>query len=174
MESSSKKLSASALRFAVYLLLCVTLAAPVVAQSQQQENSCTFENGKQISVRYDAVKSDKKLPKKGEVWAPGDSPILLFTQTDLTVGGTVLAPGAYSMYVIPGAEKWNLVVNKNVTPGSKYEPQQDLVRVTMDTANVNSPMDRLNLAFGRVGPKQCHLRIYYGKIAAFGAEFNEK
>ena len=37
------------------------------------------------------------------------------------------------MYLIPGEDEWTLVINKNVTAGSKYDEGDDLVRAPMQT-----------------------------------------
>jgi hypothetical protein len=99
--------------------------------------------------------------------------MVLFSQTDLTVGKTEIPVGAYTMFVIPGKENWTLIINKNVTPGSKYDESQDLVRVPMDTGQLGSPEKQLSVIFGHVGPKHCSMRIYYGKVGAW-ADFFQK
>ena len=45
--------------------------------------------------------------------------MIIFTQTRLTLGNSEIPEGAYSLYVIPEKQNWTLVVNRNVTAGSK-------------------------------------------------------
>ncbi|MGH9502865.1 MAG: DUF2911 domain-containing protein [Terriglobales bacterium] len=99
--------------------------------------------------------------------------MLLFTQTDLSLGKAEIPTGAYSMYVIPGKKTWTLVVNKNVTAGSPYDERQDLVRVPAEVGHLGQPVKRFQLAFGHVAPKQCNLRINYGRSGTW-VEFMEK
>lgn len=154
-----------------FCLLSVSLAT---AQSDQQTSAdCTFEDGKQLSVRYQPVEA-KKPPANNEAWAPGGSPLILFSQTNLDLAGTEVPVGAYSMYVVPSKDQWTLVVNRNVSAEAKYDKEQDLVRIPMQTAELSQPVNRLKVTFGRVAPKQCNMRIYYQNVGAFGIEMKEK
>jgi hypothetical protein len=97
----------------------------------------------------------------------------LFTQTALTLGNSEIPPGAYSLYVIPAKENWSLVVNKNVTPDSKYDAAQDLARTSIETGELGNPLKQPKVAFAHIGPKQCNMRLYYEKTGTW-AEFHEK
>jgi hypothetical protein len=135
---------------------------------------CDFEDGQEVSVRYkDTVGSAKDEPHNGKVWLPGGSPITLFTNVALTLNHAAIAPGAYSMYVIPNRKEWTLIVNRNVTPGAQYDEKQDVARSPMELGEIDSPPKQLQVSFAHVAPKQCSIRLYYGKIGA-SAEFLEK
>jgi hypothetical protein len=92
----------------------------------------------------------------------------LFTEAQLAFGGSTIPIGAYTVYPIPARDKWTLVVNKNVTPGSAYDEKQDIARAPMETDQVSQAADSLEVAFAHVGEK-CTLRIYFGKSASFAA-----
>jgi hypothetical protein len=148
---------------------------PMVAAAQiaptQQNSVCTFDDGKQISLRYPAVKADKKLPN-GQVWTPGQ-PIYLFSQTELEAGGSTLAPKAYRIYLIPGNDKWTLVINDQVDKGAKYSKDHVVAKVPMDLGKLSGPQQDFEMALGHTGPKQCSVRVYYGSTGAF-ATLQEK
>jgi Protein of unknown function (DUF2911) len=135
--------------------------------------TCSFQDGKQLTVRYDDTISGKNGPPQGQVWTPGGTPMFLFTQSALSIGNAQIPIGAYSMYVIPQKENWTLILNKNVTESRKYDEHQDLSRVEMQVAKLDEPNKHFNLFFGHVSPKQCNMRIYFGKIGTW-AEFREK
>jgi hypothetical protein len=99
--------------------------------------------------------------------------IFLFTETPLIVGTSEIPTGAFSMYLIPDKKKWTLVINKNVTAGSKYDEKQDLVRIPMQIGHVDTPAKRFQVLFVHVSPKQCNMRIYNGSTGAW-VEFKEK
>jgi len=143
-------------------------AAPGIANV-----TCTFEDGQQARVSYSPVTEIEKrdLPKD-KLWTPGNLPMNLFLDTAVLMGGTPIPPGAYSVYIVPSKGSWKLVVNKDVTPGHQYDMNQDLMRASMETGQLPD-VQRLQVAFSRSGPKQCSLRIYYGKIGTW-AEFFEK
>jgi hypothetical protein len=96
----------------------------------------------------------------------------LFTEAPLTLGSSQIPIGAYTLYPIPAKGNWSLVVNKNVTTGAAYDEKQDIARAPMETAQVESPSDALEVAFAHVGAR-CTLRIYIGKSASF-ADFTAK
>lgn len=161
-------------RFLAVLVLLFTgyLAAAVAQQAPADATVfCTFQDGKQISVQYDRASVKEANFSSGKLWSPGDKPMVLFTQTDLTVGNTVVPVGAYSVYLIPGKEKWTLVINKSVKPG-EYSEQQDLVREPMDVGHL-SDSQPFSLVFAHVAPKQCNLRVYEAKTGTW-AELKEK
>jgi len=158
--------------------LCVLFAIPALAQQPATTPTsnalCTFEDGIQIRINYagGSANADKKDLPRDRMWTPGNQPMTLFTSSPLTMGGTVVPPGAYSLYMIPGHSTWTLIVSKDVTPGHAYDPKQDVARATMEVGKlpVTQP---LQLGFARMGPKQCNLRLYYGQIGTW-ADINEQ
>ncbi|MGA8541281.1 MAG: DUF2911 domain-containing protein [Terriglobales bacterium] len=135
---------------------------------------CTFNDGKQMKVEYSSA-----TPKRGEdfhdrkLWEPGGSPMFLFTEPELTIAGSLIPEGAYSVYVIPEKRNWTLVINRNTAATGKYDGKQDLVRAPMEIAESEAPVAHLEVALAHLAPKQCNLRLYYEKIGAW-AEFHEK
>jgi hypothetical protein len=164
------------LRLAMFVLFVLGMVYSSAAQQASAKDStatCSFEDGKQLTVRYDNdTTSSKNGPPEGRVWAPGGTPMFLFTQSPLSIGNSQIPVGAYSMYVIPRKENWTLILNKNVTGGGKYDEHQDLSRVEMQIGQLSEPNKQFSLAFGHVSPKQCNMRIYFGKIGTW-AEFKE-
>ena len=157
------------------LLLAVNLNATAQQKTDPPQTAtavCTFQDGNEISVRYPDIPTPKRDLRSGEVWPPSTSPIFLFTSAEVTIGNTAIPRGAFSMYILPEKNKWTLVVNKGVSPGAAYQPQQDVARQAMDTAQLPEAQ-KLEIVFAQ-SAKQCNLRIYYAKTGAFGAEFKEK
>jgi DUF2911 family protein len=145
----------------------VVVAANSLAQDAQT-TYCDFEDGNQISVQYNPTV--KEQPRNGRVWSPG---ITLFVQTPLTLGGSQIGLGAYSIHLIPDKKNWTLIVNKGITAGAAYNPAQDVARGPMDIGEIPEPTKTLQLSFAHMSAKECSLRVYYQKTGAFG-EFLEK
>jgi hypothetical protein len=145
-------------------------AQPALSSGQQSEPSstatCNLEDDRQVYIRYNAVNTKSDKAPNGKPWAPGGAPMTLFTEAQLSLGGSTIPVGAYTVYPIPAKDKWTLVVNKNVTPGAAYDEKQDLARATMETDQVSQSADLLEVALAHVGDK-CTLRIYFGKSASF-------
>jgi hypothetical protein len=140
-------------------------------EAQSASSVCTFEDGGQMSVRYDAARVSREKLSDGHPWTPGDVPMLLFTSTALKLNNTEIPTGAYSLFFMPGKEQWTLVVNKDVS-GRSYSKQQDVVRAPMGIGSLDDPGEQASIVLGHLAPKECSLRLYYGKIGAW-VEFNE-
>lgn len=157
-------------RFVTGVVVVLALAASCAAQSATA--SCNLDDGRQVYIRYNPVTTKSERAQNGKPWAPGGAPMTLFTEADLTLGGSSIPTGAYTVYPIPAKDKWTLAVNKNVTAGAPYDEKQDLARVAMETDQVPEPSETLEVAFAHYGSK-CTLRIYFGKVASF-ADFMVK
>jgi len=150
------------------------LAQAAESDSNSATAVCDFADGQEISLRYkENGGSSKDEPRNGKVWLPGGSPMTLFTNVGLTLNHAAIPPGAYSMYVIPNRKEWTLIVNRNVTPGAAYDEKQDVARSPMELGEIDGPPKQLQVSFAHVAPKQCSIRLYYGKVGAF-ADFMEK
>jgi hypothetical protein len=155
------------------VLLSLFLTPWLAAQSgSQSTTTCNLDDGRQVYVRYNAISSKSEKVANGKPWSPGGAPMTLFTEAPLTLGSSSIPLGAYSLYPIPARDHWTLVVNKNVTPGTAYDEKQDIARAPMETAQVDTASEALEVAFAHVGAR-CTLRIYVGKTASF-ADFTAK
>jgi len=157
---------------AVLLSLLLTPWLAAQSNSQTSTTTCNLDDGRQLYVRYVAVPSNKERISNGKPWAPGGTPMTLFTEAQLALGSSMIPIGAYTLYPIPARGNWTLVVNKNVTAGAAYDERQDIARAPMETAQVDQPSESLEVAFAHVGTR-CTLRIYMGKSASF-ADFVAK
>jgi hypothetical protein len=157
--------------FRVHFCVAVlsALALTAVASAQQSESSstasCNLDDGRQVYIRYNPTTAKSEKAPNGKPWTPGGAPMTLFTEVQLTLGGSTIPIGAYTVYPIPG-KPWTLIVNKNVTPGSPYDEKQIIARAPMETDQMDQAQDALEVAFAHVGEK-CTLRIYFGKAASF-------
>lgn len=147
------------------VLITLLLAPCLWAQSgNQSTTSCNLDDGRQVYIRYTPVSKEK--PPNGKPWAPGGTAMTLFTEAQLSLGTSMIPIGAYTVYPIPAKGNWTIAVNKNVAPGSAYDDKQDIARSIMETAQVESASDTLEVAFAHVG-NRCTLRVYIGKSASF-------
>ncbi len=156
------------------VLISLLLVPWTAAQSgaPSSTTTCNLEDGRQVYVRYNAVPANKEKIQNNKPWTPGGTPMTLFTEAQLALGTSMIPIGAYTVYPIPARGNWTLVVNKNVTPGAAYDEKQDIARTVMETAQVESASEALEVAFAHVGAR-CTLRIYIGKSASF-ADFTAK
>jgi Protein of unknown function (DUF2911) len=159
----------------VFLASFVFLSNASAQESKNTETlACTFEDGNEISIRYNPAEYRKgyEIPN-GKPWAPGDVAMLLFTPTDIVAGNTTLPTGAYTMYLIRAKNEWTLIVSRNVKEGAPYDASQDIARVPMGTGRTSSPRSTFSAHLGHVAPKACSIQITFGDTGAF-SDFTEK
>jgi len=156
------------------VLITLLLAPCLNAQSgaTQSTTSCNLDDGRQVYIRYIPVALKQQKVQNGKPLEPGGSAMTLFTEMPLSLGSSTIPIGAYTIYPIPAKGNWTVAVNKNVTSGSAYDEKQDIARAPMETAQVETPSDTLEVAFAHVG-NRCTLRVYLGKSASF-VDFNAK
>jgi hypothetical protein len=168
-----------AVLFCTILLSVLTQIPLVAAQQAAAEQStetaiCTFDDGKQITARYNPVAAGKSEgPPVGKVLVPGGSAITFFTESDLTLGSTTIPLGGYTMYILPNKKEWTMIVSKNTELVAKYDDKQDLARAPMEIGQLSTPADKLGLYFGHLGPKRCEINVDFGKTRGW-VEFKQK
>ena len=101
----------------------VLLATSTLAQSGRPvpspaETATASLNGKSVTVKYGAPsmrgrKVMGELVPLDKVWRTGANESTSFvTETNLTIGGKSVPAGTYTLYTLPGASQWLLIVNK--------------------------------------------------------------
>jgi DUF2911 family protein len=156
-----------------FALITAAAALPPDAAPETQTAYCNFDDGNQMTVEYVPTVAKNDEPRNGKVWTPGGTPMVLFAQTPLTLGGSPIPTGGYHLFVIPGRNNWTLVVNKNVTAGSKYDPADDIAKAQMDVGSLGEAEKEVRVSFAHSGPKLCSMRIDYQKTGAF-VDFKEQ
>ncbi len=162
------------------MLITVLFACGVRAQddANAMNATCNFDQDHQLAVQYERVSVNLKKSLAvqvpfGKPWAPGGKPMTLFTNTPVEIGGRMLPMGAYTMFVIPSPKQWTLIVSKSTDMSGKYNEEDDLVRVPMDSGELPNPESDLSAAFGHIAADQCSFRIDLDKYGHF-AVFHEK
>jgi len=137
--------------------------------------TCDFSDAQQLAVQYQQLTIPKKdkdnfLGRQvpyGKVWQPGQQSLTMFTNAPLTIAGTNLPVGAYTIYLIPNKKAWTLVVSKNTNPAAAYDQSLDLVRAPMQMGTLTSPELKFNVTFEHTGPKECSLRVDIADVGAW-------
>jgi hypothetical protein len=150
----------------------MAVAQQPAAGDQTMSADCTFADGNQVTVEYNIA--HKEEPQNGKVWMPGGAAIVLFAQTPLVLNNVQIPVGGYTAYFIPGKKTWSLIVSRNTKVDANYDASLDLVRTSLDTAQLSEPASTVRVSFAHMAPKVCSLRVDYGKTGAFGADFQEK
>ncbi len=95
-----------------------------------------------------------KLVPYGEVWRLGaNSATELTTTGHLELAGKRLPAGTYALFTIPQADKWTLIVNKDVGQWGayKYNKDQDVLRVDVPATKSADTYEAFTIAFDDKG-----------------------
>jgi hypothetical protein len=152
------------------LLVPIFLVCAAWAQDTTSTATCNFDVDKELTVEYQRVSFDLKKSAGHEVpygkpWAPGGRPMTLFTNSEVEIGGKVLPVGAYTMFAVPTQKRWTLIVSKSTDMTGRYDEQQDLVRVAMESGELAAPEPMFKASFAHVAPDQCNFRLDLAKVA---------
>ena len=79
----------------------------------------------------------------GQVWRTGANEATEITTTkDITIGQLLLKAGTYSLFTIPGKEKWTIIINSDVGLWGAYNYVQ-----TLDVMRFEVPVNQNNVNF---------------------------
>ena len=82
-----------------------------------------------------------------QVWRLGaNRSTTLTTDVDVTLGGTFLPHGVYSLYALPSKSGWQLIINKQVGQwGTDYDASQDVARIPLRVKTLSEPVESLTM-----------------------------
>ena len=149
------------------LLGLIVIAAPVGAQmeaggkpaSPPAKAACKFPDGKTIRVSYSSPRMRGRkifgdLVPYGEVWRAGANEATTFdADANLSVGGTSVPAGNYTLFALPNANSWKLIISKQTGewgipyPGAEY----DLARIPMQVSKLPSAAEDFTIRFDQSG-----------------------
>jgi Protein of unknown function (DUF2911) len=154
--------------FAPALLFVFTLAAFTQDSrpSPAASASCDLGSGKTIKTDYSSPRAKGRkiygdLVPFGKVWRTGANEATTFvTSADVNVGGKTVPAGSYTIFTIPNAAKWTLIINKKTGEwGIPYKYESDeLARVEMKVSKLPSPVENFTISYDQKG-NACTLDI---------------
>ena len=110
-------------------------------------------DGANISITYGrpSVKGreEAKLMPPGREWRTGaDEATTLTTDKNLMFGSVHVTPGTYTLYTVPGATEWQLVISKKTGQwGIPYPGAgEDLGRAPMKVTKNATPVEQLTIS----------------------------
>lgn len=162
------------------VILCL-IAATIAVRAQQDKSKrpsppasakCELAGGKSITIDYSSPRLKGRhvggeVAPYGEVWRTGANEATTFvTTTDLTVGGTHVPAGNYTLFTLPTKDKWTLIISKKTGEwGIPYPGEKDdLARVDMKVAS-GAAMENFTISFDKSG-KGCTLKLAWDTTVA--------
>jgi hypothetical protein len=162
-----------------FLVLCsaILLSVSVLAlrSSGQQDKSqrpsppaqaqFSFADGKTVTVDYSSPRAKGRkifggLVPYGQVWRAGaNEATTLTTNTAISVGGKTVSAGTYTLFTIPNADKWTLIISKTTKNdkggplwGTNYAGEgQDLARTDMKVSSLPAAVENFTIALDKLG-----------------------
>jgi hypothetical protein len=152
--------------------LCAAPPARAERKSPHEQVSAAL-GGKKITIDYGRPYKKGRpifggLVPLDKVWRTGaDEATVLTTPVDLTIGSLRVPAGSYSLFTIPGAKQWTLVVNKIAKQWGafSYDAKQDLGRVPM-AVTAAAPVEQFTIALVPAGDKKLTLSLSWDTTAA--------
>jgi hypothetical protein len=163
-----------------FVALCAVVAMGVAlrtipAMSQQDKSQrpsppgkaqCQLPGGKSITIDYSSprMKGRKvygELVPWDKPWRAGANEATTFvSDADVIVGGKTAPAGSYTIFVIPTAAKWTLIVHKKTGEwGIPYPGEAgELLRTDMKVSSLPGPLENFTIAFDQTSGG-CTLRM---------------
>jgi hypothetical protein len=168
------------------LVLAAACSTATFAQTEGQPASppakaeCGFPDGKTVHVDYSSPRMRGRkifggLVPYGEPWRAGANDATTFVvSTDVNVGGKAVPAGSYTLFALPTADAWTLIVSKQTGewgipyPGESF----DFARAPMKVSKLPSPVENFLIAFDQSGGA-CTMRLDWETTRA-SVEIREK
>ena len=97
----------------------------------------------------------------GQVWRTGaNDATTLVTDTNVKVGDKDVPAGSYTIFTVPNADKWTLIISKKTGEwGIPYPGEgDDLARADMRVSQLPSPAENFTIGFDQTG-STCAMHI---------------
>jgi hypothetical protein len=130
----------------------------------------TTLDGKAVTVNYNSPRVRGRkimggLVPYGQVWRTGANPATtLITAGNLKIGTLTVPAGTYTIYTLPNADHWLLIVNKQTGQwGTEYDESKDLGRTPLTSATLPSPQENMTISFENTKGNATELHIKWDK-----------
>jgi len=135
---------------------------------------CELAGGKSVTIDYSSPRKKGRnifpdVVKYGEIWRTGANEATTFvTTTDVMVGGKHVPAGNYTLFTVPGKDKWVLVISKKTGEwGTDYPGEkEDLLRIDMKAGTSATPVENFTVSFEK-GGKGCNLKLAWDTTTAW-------
>ena len=142
-----------------FFAFVATIACTAQKPSPPESASCDLGGGKSIKTNYSSPRMKGRkiygdLVPFGQVWRTGANEATTFvTGSDVVVGGKAVLAGSYTIFTVPTADKWTLIINKKTGEwGIPYKYESDeLARVDMKVSKLPSPVENFTISYEKSG-----------------------
>lgn len=129
--------------------------------------------GKQIKVEYYAPSAHGRkimggLVPYGKVWCTGANwATKITTEADLDLGGIKLPKGSYSIWTLPTAKDWTLIINSETGQFHlNYDQSKDFARTKMNVRTLASSVETFKIELSSSGGNKGTLAVAWENTEA--------
>jgi DUF2911 family protein len=127
-------------------------------------------NGKAVTIKYNSPRLKGRtigsdIVPYGQVWRTGANPATtIITAANLKIGTLDVPAGTYTIYTLPNADKWLLIVNKHTGQwGTDYFQNEDLGRTPMTGKTLPASQENMSISFENTRGASTELHVKWGK-----------
>ena len=139
----------------ISVIIFFIIGGRIYTKSFSPEDQVVYVDGPtKISVDY--CRPSKKgrnvfgdLEPYGEVWRTGanEATTILLSQ-DFTINDQLIKAGKYSLFSIPGQDKWTIIFNDQVGQwGTIYNENRDVLRVNVEINKLVEEVEKFTIEF---------------------------
>ena len=126
----------------------------------------TFADGNTVTIDYSRPSMRGRKIYGGlvpweQVWRTGaNAATSLKTSVALNIGGTNVPAGSYTLYTLPSASSWTLIINKQTGQwGTNYDQAQDLARIPMKVSQLPSGLETFTISLDKTSGNSATLKL---------------
>jgi hypothetical protein len=122
----------------------------------------------------EAFTESSELAPLGKIWRTGANEATEITVTkDITMAGENIPAGTYSVFSIPGAKSWTIVLNKDIGQWGayKYDEEKDLVRFEVPVNKADQMYEPFTIRFNQVEDEVSLQMIWANTMVSIPIEF---
>jgi len=139
------------------------------AHPPRQRVSFGFADGKRVSVEYGPLSASQRkifgaVVPYGKIWGSGAGQATsLTTNVFLQIDNVVVPPGTYSIYLLPSAGDWLLILNQKIGQSADtYPAGYDFARIKAKKRSLGEPVDPFTIGFKSHGPGGGAIKFRWG------------
>ena len=158
--------ASSCLLLVLAFVLTFTTGEARQGRRSPHESTSGTVDGAELSITYGRPYMRGRtvmggLVPYGIVWCPGaDQATTLSTSKRIRIGNLTLAAGRYTLWMLPAAGAWTMIVNKETGQfHTQYDASQDLGRVELHKRALPAPVEQLTFAIEQAAPSGGAIRM---------------
>ena len=157
MRKAIATISFLGLGLALFAVACYAQQDKAKRPSPPAQATLDLGGGQSVTVDYSSPRAKGRkiygdVVPLGKVWRTGANEATTFVTTaDITVGGSAVPPGSYTIFTVPDKDKWTLIISKKTGEwGTDYPgTSSDLARVDMKVTSLPTPVENFTISFDK-------------------------